>query len=173
MPMIIGRDKAEKFKFLIERIEQKLQTWVDQTISKAGKVTLLKTAAQVIPNFWMNLLIPGEVCDAIEKRMNAYWWGNDGSGGGIKWMAWDKICEAKEGGGLGFKKLKDFNVAMLAKQGWRLLNNSNPLVTNLMRAKYYPDGDFLNAKLEQNSSYVWRSAMAAKNVITRLPKEDW
>ncbi|KAL8120503.1 hypothetical protein AgCh_017618 [Apium graveolens] len=44
------------------------------------------------------------------------------------------LCEANRGG-LGFKKLGEFNMAMLAKQGWRLLNNSNPLVTQLMNAR--------------------------------------
>lgn len=41
----------------------------------------------------------------------------------------------KEDGGLGFKRLKSFNVSMLAKQAWRLINNTNPLVTKLMQAR--------------------------------------
>lgn len=66
------------FSFLVDRVEKKLQTWSVHNISKAGKVTLLKSAAQSIPNFWMNLLlIPLDVCDTIEKKMNAYWWGVD------------------------------------------------------------------------------------------------
>lgn len=53
IPMQIGRNKVSVFNFLAERIEQKLQGWNNHTISKAGKVTLLKTTAQTIPNFWM------------------------------------------------------------------------------------------------------------------------
>lgn len=36
--------------------------------------------------------------------------------GGIKWLSWDKLCTVKEEGGLDFKKLNDFIIAMLAKQ---------------------------------------------------------
>ncbi|XP_074352835.1 putative mitochondrial protein AtMg00310 [Apium graveolens] len=151
----MGRNKVASFGFLHDRVEQKLQVWGNQTLSKAGKITFLKTAAQSIPNFWMNLLlIPGEVCEKIERRMNAFWWGNRGTGRGIKWMAWERMCTIKEDEGLGFKSLKSFNIAMLAKQGWRLLNNVDPLVTSMMKAKYFPDSDFLDAKIGVNPSYM-------------------
>lgn len=80
-------------------------------------------------------------------------------------MAWDKLCKVKENGGLGFKKLRDFNVAMLAKQTWRLVNNSNPLVTKLMQARYYPGTDFLNVILGNSPSYVCRSLFKAQEIV--------
>lgn len=127
---------------------------------------LLKTAAQTIPNFWMNLfLIPQEICDQIQKQMNSFWWGNGGSNKGIRWLSWKKMCTAKEGGGLGFKELNKFNITMLAKQGWRLLNNQNPLVTRIMQAKYFPKCNFLQAQLGANPSYMWRSILAAKDMV--------
>lgn len=154
------------FDFLQDRVQQKLQGYGEKVLLKAGKITLLKTAVQAIPNFWMNLmLIPLEVCDGIEKKMNAFWWGNTKTGRGIRWLSWNKLCVSKAGGGLGFKSLRSFNVAMLAKQGWRLANNVNPLVTQLMRARYYPQTDFLDAKIGNNPSYVWRSIMEAQEIV--------
>lgn len=80
-------------------------------------------------------------------------------------MAWDRLSTVKEAGGLGFKDLKQFNIAMLAKQGWRLLNDANPFVTRIMKSKYFPSTDFLNAKLGTNPSYMWRSILAAQTVV--------
>lgn len=54
---------------------------------------------------------------------------------------------------------------MLAKQGWRILNNMNPLVTEIMKARYFPDSDFLHAKLGVNPSYGWRSLLSAQDAI--------
>ncbi|KAL8120291.1 hypothetical protein AgCh_017451 [Apium graveolens] len=168
MPMVVGRRKVSTFKFVVGKVEQKLQAWGSKNISKAGKVTLLKTAAQTIPNFWMSLfLFPKEIIGRIERCMNAFWWGSSEKNGGIKWMAWDRICEVKEAGGLGFKKLTEFNLAMLSKQAWRLVNNVNPLVTQLLKARYYPKSDFLNASLGTNPSYVWRSILEAQKVMSQ------
>lgn len=66
--MNIGRNKSSVFQFLIDKMKQKLQSWSNKEISKGGKCTLLKTAAQTIPNFVMNLfLIPNDVCDSLER----------------------------------------------------------------------------------------------------------
>lgn len=54
---------------------------------------------------------------------------------------------------------------MLAKQSWRLLINANPLVSEIMKARYYPKTDFLDAQMGHNPSYMWRSLMAAMEVL--------
>ncbi|XP_074378458.1 uncharacterized protein LOC141719995 [Apium graveolens] len=171
LPMYIGRHKNNAFKFLTERICKKLQSWRNKPMSKGGKMVLLKSAAQSIPNFWMNLLlIPSEICNEIQRTMNAFWWGNGGQGKGIRWMSWERLCEGKENGGLAFRDLKKFNVAMLAKQGWRLLNGENPLVTKVMKAKYYPNTNFLEAKVGTHPSYMWRSIMESQEVIKQASR---
>ena len=135
-------------------------------MSKAGKCTLLKTSGQVVPNFWMNLLtIPAKICNMIQRQMNKFWWGNGGHSKGVKWMAWGRMCEAKENGGLGYKDLRQFNLAMLAKQGWRLVNGENSFVTSIMKARYFPRTYFLNAKLGNNPSYMWRSILSAQDIV--------
>lgn len=54
---------------------------------------------------------------------------------------------------------------MLAKQGWRILTDANPLVTKLLKAKYFPHSDYLNAELGANPSYLWRSILSARNAV--------
>lgn len=77
MPMNVGRNKVLVFQFLIDRVKKKVQSWSNKTLSKSGKCLLLKTVAQAIPNFLMNLfLIPTEVGEAIEVQMNGFLWGN-------------------------------------------------------------------------------------------------
>lgn len=68
-------------------------------------------------------------------------------------------------GGMGFRDFRDFNLAMLGKQGWRFISNLNSLVTKLYKAGYFVDTDFLNSVLGHNPSFVWRSICDAKNLI--------
>ena len=66
---------------------------------------------------------------------------------------------------MSFQDLKEFNIALLAKQGWRLQTYSNSLFYQVCKAKYFPHGDFLNASLGRNPSYSWRSIMVAQKIV--------
>ena len=67
--------------------------------------------------------------------------------------------------GMRFKQLKQFNLALLAKQGWRLQRGGDSLVYKVFKAKYFPKCDFIEAGLGNNPSYAWRSIMAAHDVV--------
>lgn len=75
-------------------------------------------------------------------------------GEGIHWMSWDRLCTPKKFGGMGFKHVHSFNLALLEKQGWRILSNPSCLMARIMRAKYFETVDsFMSAKLKSNASY--------------------
>jgi len=62
--------------------------------------------------------------------------------------------------GWGFRDLESFNLALLAKQVWRLLFEPDSLWTRVLRAKYYLDGKLLNAKPKSGSSFTWQSILS-------------
>ena len=72
------------------------------------------------------------------------------------------MCKRKSNGGMGFRSLRDFNIALLGNQGWRLLKYPERLVRKIYKARYYPQGSFLNAKIGSNPSYIWRSVLESQ-----------
>jgi hypothetical protein len=78
----------------------------------------------------------------------------------MHWFTWWKLCIPKKKGGLGFRDLHNFNLSMLAKQCWRLIQNPDSLCAQVLRAKYYPDGNILIAGPKKGSSYTWKSIVA-------------
>uniref|UniRef100_A0A803Q3L9 Reverse transcriptase zinc-binding domain-containing protein n=1 Tax=Cannabis sativa TaxID=3483 RepID=A0A803Q3L9_CANSA len=82
-------------------------------------------------------------------------------------MNWDRMCTSKDRGGMGFRHLHDFNIALLGKQAWRLHTRTNSLVGKIFKAKYFPRGSFVNATLGNNPSFVWRSILEAKDLIIK------
>ena len=66
---------------------------------------------------------------------------------------------------MGFRDLRSFNLAMLAKQGWRLLQDQNSILFQCLKARYFPRCHLFNAVESQNCSYTWKSIMAALPVL--------
>ena len=68
---------------------------------------------------------------------------------------------------MGFKQLKQFNLALLAKQGWRLQVGGDFLVYRVFKARYFPNCGFVHASMGCNPSYVWRSILVAQEVVKK------
>lgn len=143
-----------------------VQGWDKTCLSRGGKELLIKTVAQTLPNYTMSMfLLPQQLCFELERIMNKLWWKNSNKNKGIHWMQWDCMCTKKSSGGLGFRKLQDFNVALSGKQGWRLVANIGSLVERVFKARYYSEGTFLSAKVGNNLSYIWRSIIEAHVIL--------
>jgi hypothetical protein len=76
----------------------------------------------------------------INTMMGKFWWGHKENDQKIAWMAWSGLGRSKNSGGLGYRDLDCFNMALLAKQGWRLLQQPETLVARVFREKYYMGG---------------------------------
>ena len=68
---------------------------------------------------------------------------------------------------MGFRDIHAFNLAMIAKQAWRLLHHTHSLFYCVYKARFFPNCSFLEAELVHKPSFVWRSLIAAREVVVR------
>jgi len=80
-------------------------------------------------------------------------------------MNWEKLSAPKIHGGMGFKDLSAFNLAMLGKHGWKFITEPNSLVARIFKARYFPSSSYLTATVGHNPSYVWRSIMRSRFIV--------
>ncbi|GAA0158174.1 hypothetical protein LIER_15269 [Lithospermum erythrorhizon] len=59
------------------------------------------------------------------------------------------------------------NLAMLAKQGWRVATQEASLLFKLLKGKYFRRSSFSHAKLGANPSYGWRSLLEGRKVLEK------
>lgn len=130
---------------------------------------MLKNVLQAIPAYAMScFLLPKSLCEEIQRVMNAFWWQNNStSNKGIRWLSWQKMCMMKNNGGLGFRDIKGFNIALLSKQCWKLVNEPDSLMARVLKAKYYPNSHFLQANRKGGDSYTWSGIWEAKEEMKK------
>lgn len=80
-------------------------------------------------------------------------------------MSWEDLCTCKDAGSLSFQKIRLFNIAMFAKQGWHFMTNSISLVSQIFKAHYYPHCSFLESELRNNPNFTWCSIWQAGSLL--------
>lgn len=75
------------------------------------------------------------------------------------------MCKQKSLGGLGFRDLRGFNLALLAKQGQKICSAKRSLLHHLYKACYFPNGCFMEVHLGPNPSYAWREIWETQKIL--------
>lgn len=77
------------------------------------------------------------------------------------------MTTSKEYGGMGFRDLYGFNLALLGKQCWNFMARPQSLVARIFKARYFPSTDFLNAVRRGGSSFLWSGIWQAKEYFKK------
>lgn len=141
-----------------ERITKSIQAWKGKMLTPAGREILLKSVVTAIPAYLMQCFqLPWGFIRRLGSRMLAFWWGDYGDRKVLHWVRKDILCLPKCMRGVGFRNLQWFNIALLAKQAWRVLVEPHSLWVKLIRGIYFPNSCFQNAGPSSGMSWFWRS----------------
>jgi hypothetical protein len=119
---------------------------VEKNMSMATKDILIKSVAHAILTYIMGVFkLPVSMCDKLTLLIGKFWWGEDNGQRKVHWVAWDKMLIPKVKGGMGFRDMRLFNKALIARQAWRLIQFPGSLCARLLKAKYYPNGELVDS----------------------------
>jgi hypothetical protein len=158
MPSDVASSVNGALKYLRDRVWKEVQIWMELLLSVAGKEVLIKAVAQAVPTFSMSCfrLLRG-LCHHLNALLQNFWWGSKDGKRKACWVAWEDMTKPKYLGGLGFRDFELFNLALLARQAWRILQEPTSLSARILKAVYFPNVDFLAAELGSSPSRIWRS----------------
>jgi hypothetical protein len=83
------------------------------------------------------------------------------------WVSWEVMTRPKFLGGLRFRDLELFNLALLARQAWRVLQEPMPLSARILKAAYLPNSSILEATLGSHPSQIWWAILDGREVLVQ------
>lgn len=151
MPTEVGKSPTSIFKFFTDRAWCSIYGWSGRPISRAGKEALLKSVIQAIATYIMSCFqLPVATCEKFHQIVADEWWGREDGKKKLHWRSWDWLSAPKSLGGMGFRDMAIFNLAMLGKQGWRLLTDPSSLCARVLKGRYFPYTDFFGMPVRQD-----------------------
>lgn len=106
-------------------------------LSIGGRIVLLRSVLYALPVYFLSFFkAPTGIISKLESLFKRFLWGGGEDSRKINWVRWDKVCRAKDEGGLGIQNLKAFNLALLGKWEWRMCSEKNSLWYKVLVSRY-------------------------------------
>uniref|UniRef100_A0A803NT67 Reverse transcriptase domain-containing protein n=1 Tax=Cannabis sativa TaxID=3483 RepID=A0A803NT67_CANSA len=165
-PFLFSANKRSDFQFIKEKITDRLEGWKARQLAQAGRSVLINSVLQTIPNYCMSTaVVPITLCNELDRILARFWWiGNSEKNRYCALKSWNDLCQPKACGGLGFRRMVDMNVALLAKLFWMVLKGEDKLWVHLLRDKYCRILSPWNVEKKDMDSRGWKSILEARKI---------
>ncbi|KAL5714260.1 hypothetical protein ACHQM5_016245 [Ranunculus cassubicifolius] len=136
-PIFSGRVKKIHLQPLVQKIRGRASGYAGKMLAFAGRSTLVESVLASIPIHNLSVYKwPETVNKQGERNLKNFFWAGTPDVGKAVTVGWNKCCKPRKEGGLGFRRLKEVNQALLMKLGWSILKKDNNLA-RFMKAKYF------------------------------------
>lgn len=127
LPLQIGRPRRADEQIIVDKIGARLPGWKGTLLSRAGRVQLVQSVLSSIPTYPMTVfpLLKWAIKKIDRIRRNFLRKGSDDARGGHCLVNWKWACRSKALGGLGIRKLQEFNRALRLR--WLCLKWKEPI----------------------------------------------
>lgn len=145
-----------------------MSTWKSTTLAMAGRVTLVQSSSSTMPSYTMQTMdLPSSVCDRIDKINKNFLWGDTAVKRKLHLINWHTVCKHKDNGGLGIRKAKSQNLALLTKLGWKLTVKEDSLWVTFLHDKYLNNHTMATWPHNRAASHVWRSIIKTQPTLDK------
>ncbi|KAJ0476914.1 putative RNA-directed DNA polymerase [Helianthus annuus] len=164
LPVGANMNRISNWRPVFDVFEKRLSLWKASTLSLGGRVTLIRSVLESLPTYFFSLYrAPAKVLKDLESLIRKFLWGGASEVNKIHWVAWERVASPVKSGGLGLQNLKDVNLALLSKWGWRYKNDLDSLWVNVINAFHVGSNDWNFLPAKKALGGVWSSLASVVN----------
>ncbi|KAM0036124.1 putative RNA-directed DNA polymerase [Helianthus debilis subsp. tardiflorus] len=146
------------WKKVVDVFEARLSSWKAKLLSIGGRVILIKAVLESIPIYYFSLYkAPVKIIDTLERLMNKFLWSGMSDNNKIHWVNWNRVTMPKKFGGLGIKRLKEINEALLFKWVWRYRAEKDCLWRRVVNACHKNINSWEVLPVNKNGVGCWKT----------------
>ncbi|GKB28056.1 hypothetical protein Tco_0867457, partial [Tanacetum coccineum] len=166
VPLVSSRLIFRDCKELLEKVQIRVDDWKNKSLSIAGRLQLVKSVLGSLHIFWASVfMLPTRILLDIEKIMRGFLWCQGKLGGGKAKVECNVVCLPMDEGGLGIRRLDDFNKALITTQVWKLLVRKESLWVKGIHVYKLRGRSFWDILYCGNMTWGWRNVLKLRPLI--------
>ncbi|GAV90977.1 hypothetical protein CFOL_v3_34377 [Cephalotus follicularis] len=152
---------------MIDKMMARANSWVSNLLSYVGRLQMIKSTLASMKIFWSSsFLLPAKVMTECERILRRFLWGGNGSVFKQSLVKWANVCLPWQEGGLGIKRMKTWNQALLLHQIWNLLNGHS-LWAHWCKLNLIRKHSFWSVPSSGSHSWSWRQILHLRSIALR------
>ncbi|XP_030540728.2 uncharacterized protein LOC115748390 [Rhodamnia argentea] len=160
VPIIASRLSKTHCKVLVDSITARVRSWAQRFLSYAGRLQLIKSVLHSIHVYWASIFtLPRSILHDIERILRRFLWKGPNLGVGGAKVSRADICLPKDEGGLGIRRLVDYNKAMTLKHIWTLFTDKESLWCKWIHSTFPKNTNFWVATKPTFCSWTWKKIL--------------
>jgi len=162
-PIFKGKPKRVHFQPIADRVKLKLAKWKASLLSIAGRVQLVKSVIEGMLIHTMSIYSwPVSLLRELERWIKNFIWSGDIYKKKMVIVAWKKVCDAYDEGGMGIRSLVNLNAASNLKICRELLQSKEQWA-QVLRSRVIRNSTCINHHVY---SSIWSGAKSEfQNII--------
>ncbi|XP_058759359.1 uncharacterized protein LOC131632631 [Vicia villosa] len=137
IPIGFNPRKEATWNPLLSKMKNRLKGWMNRSFNLGGRITLLKSVLCSLTIFTMSFYrMPKKVVKIFKALQSKFLWEVVEEKRRIHWVKWEEVTLPFEKMGLGVKNIELFNLALLNKWRWRILQGLNGMWLDVLKARY-------------------------------------
>ncbi|XP_062112764.1 uncharacterized protein LOC133823927 [Humulus lupulus] len=163
VPICPKRISAKECTLLVDKMTTRIRSWSTRNIYFAGRAVLINSVLLSIQSYWSQImLLPRKVIKEIEAICRAFLWTGKQVMVGAGQIAWDSLCKPKVAGGIGIKKISEWNKAAMFKYVWAVAAKEDNLWVRWVHSVYIKGGVWWDYIAPAHGGWYWRKVVAVK-----------
>ncbi|KAL2905400.1 LINE-1 retrotransposable element ORF2 protein [Bienertia sinuspersici] len=169
VPISSKRVNAGQCELLIEKMTARIRTWSSRHISFAGRSQLINSVLMSIQQYWAQVFVlPVSVLHSIEQICRAFLWSGQWHSNKPGYISWENVCRPKKEGGMGFKRIQQWNVANMGRYVWAIETKQDSLWLKWVNSVYIRGQEWWNYEPSKDASWYWKRICAIKEKIKEV-----
>ncbi|GJW91293.1 putative gag-pol polyprotein [Tanacetum coccineum] len=166
VPLISSRLLFRDCKILVEKLESRVNDWRNKFLSLAGRLQLIRSVLSSMHIYWASVFIlPSRIVHDLEQLMRGFLWCQGEMKKGKAKVAWDSVCMPKHEGGLGIRRIEDFNIALMATHIWSIFTHRESLWVKWVHTYKLKGRSFWDVPCRGDASWGWRKLLQIRSTI--------
>ncbi|XP_021993761.1 uncharacterized protein LOC110890459 [Helianthus annuus] len=131
-----------------------------------GRMQLVISVLSATHVYWASVFIlPGRIIKELEATMRGFLWCQGPMQKGKAKVSWKAVCVPKKEGGLGIRRIRDMNNALMAANAWSVIVKRESLWVAWIHDHRLKERSFWDCRIPNNCSWSWRKIMQLRPLI--------